>query len=152
MENQWLIASSSDPLSRTSPANKIDSKFEDLPVLHIPGHHLHAPPIHCKVEVKADPFNACWQIRNVQAPDLVEPISPQPRHGSSFVLKPAQSRSPKNRQGPANNAPLLGRRKDQAWPLRGPCNSLRGEAQERCPTPFLPWRSARPPAAKSVPW
>ncbi len=42
--------------------------------------------------------------------------------------QPDQTRSPKNRQGPAKNAPLLGSRKDQAGPLRGPCNSLRGEA------------------------
>ena len=76
------------------------------------------------------------------------PSSPTPR----AFTQPDQCRSTKNRQGPAKDAPLLGRCKDQAGPLRGPCNSLRGEAQERCPTPFLPWRSARPPAAKSAPW
>ena len=87
------------------------------------------------IAVKSSP----WSIRvNIPPP----PALPQPD----------QSQSPQKRQGPAKDAPLLGRRKDQARPLCGPCNSLRGEAQERCPTPFLPWRSEWPPAAKSAPW
>ena len=84
----------------------------------------------------------CQQVPSNPALSSTPPALPQPN----------QPPSPQNRQGPAKDAPLLGRRKDQARPLRGPCNSLRGEAQKRCPTPFLPWRSARPPAAKSVPW
>jgi hypothetical protein len=87
MEDQGLRAPPVDPLTQAGLAHEVGGDLGVFPLSHLPGHDFAAPNVDHQVEVEPVAPDAGGQLGDVPAPELIRPVSPQPRNGTRLLRK-----------------------------------------------------------------